>query len=234
MKLSELDVRTLANYHFDRELLCVTKAGLGVVERKDVTRWEVIKSFFGFGKLVGCDIRLTSISRYLAERDLSHLSQEHPAYRTVHAIATRMLVHKKEGNHVPILWQKLATKTHELSITFYAKRHARDFKRRIVVKERALSVRKRLFFLTPLTTVGHLKAQAELEARERSWKKTPLAACSVGGLGLIDASTPVDAKLLTGILFRVKVSNEYAPGFSNYWHTHPRLFGAPMRVSHRF
>lgn len=238
MKLSSLDIITLENYHFvsdeftasrrnrleNRELLCVTKSGLNTVQRKDVTCWELLKRFFGCGKLAGCDLRLTSISRYLEDRDLAHLSQEHPAYRTIHAIATRMLVYRKAGQDVPNLWKKLATTTHELTITYYTTWHSRPNGRTPVAKDRDVSVRKRMFFLTPRTTVGHLKAQAELEARE----KTPLAASAP-----LDA-TPVDAHLLSRLRFRAKVSDEYAHWYSNYYHTHPVVLGSPHRFLHRW
>jgi hypothetical protein len=217
MKLSNTDLSLLANYRFisddlakshrnrqkNSTLLCIRNKELALVDRKDVTKWELFKSYFGCGKLADCNLRLAAIGKYLEERDISEVAKDHPAYKTIHDIAARMLVYKKAGSNVPHLWQKLATETKKLSIEFYKVWHPLQGN----PSEDLVSLRNRVFFITPHTKVGHLAAQAELEKRKCTWEKPAIAACE--GKKLIDSSTPVDATVLNRLKFRAKVYESY-------------------------
>lgn len=140
---------------------CVKK--IDKIKREDVTLWEITKSYFGFGLLAGCDLRLTSIANYLQTCDISSISTESASYRTIHGIASRMLIYKKENTTIPRLWEKLSTISTSVKINKYNKFSSLFFYPKLPLKSYSChDSTNRFLFLTPLTTFGHLRAQIDI------------------------------------------------------------------------
>ncbi len=128
MKLTQSELDVLGSYRFHSEameksgenrkrnekLLCIKQGvdgvkQLGTVDRTDVTCWNMVLKFFGFGKLSGVDLTLRDLSDYLCTRDVEHLNPELPSYQTIHALATRTLFYRTDGQkEVSHLWKKLS------------------------------------------------------------------------------------------------------------------------------
>lgn len=157
MILTRSELNCLASYQFKNDglskngknrkendyLLCIKKTGettqIDKVRRVDVTLWEIVKRFFGCGKLKGCDLRLKSIAAHLSKLHLPVFDKDKEAYTTVHGIATRMVSYRKSGKNIPLLWENIAVETKKFHLSS-----------------------PRFLFLTPLTTVGHLCAQVNI------------------------------------------------------------------------
>lgn len=134
------------------------------VRRADVNSWEMFKSFFGCGKLAKCDLHLDSIAARLEQCDLSSVDEKSAAYKTIHGIATRMLIYKKTGPAIPSLWEKIATKATKVTID----RCNQTFYNQDPPSYHVRSSKVRFLFLTSLTKFGHLRAQAEILENKKS------------------------------------------------------------------
>lgn len=237
--LFKMELDCLENYRFrsyelshnkenrkkNEYLLCIKKSPSGHVKfldkirRVDVTLWEIVKSLFGCGKLAGCNLKLTSIAKYLEQNDLSGISQHSQAYRTIHGIAARMLVYKKSGRKIPALWTKLSTGAREMSVHRCTEYHYNYEP----PKYPLTSSKDRSLFLTPLTKFGHLCEQVKILEKWNS-----VSAVKVGGLlkdyvpwyEEIPYSKTVDDSSLKEVFFRVieKVTHEF-PSYPDYYRT---------------
>lgn len=154
--------KTKQNRKENEYLLCIKNTNhtrqIDKIRRVDATAWEIVKSFFGFGKLANCDLRLSSIASHLEQHDLTSLVKDSKAYRAVHDIATRMLIYKKSGEVIPALWEKLATETKKITIE---RCEEHRFNCQPPTYQRNSS-RDRFLLLTPLTKFGHLRAQVSI------------------------------------------------------------------------
>ncbi len=183
MKLEENEIKILGEYKFigdefmrsqknrneNETLLCIRENEKGYrhldkVQTKDATSWEIFKSYFGYGKLAGCDLSMEVIAGYLAKKDLSWLDCETPAYATVHAVAARVLIYRKPYQE---LWKKLSTSTQSFQIQHVnrecSSRHKDDYDWILENVHRAL-------LITPKTRIGHLIAQVD-DLESRSWDR---------------------------------------------------------------
>lgn len=229
------DINILENYQFRSEafalsgknrkendtLLCVkTVPGkyssyktLGTVKRSDVTKWEVFKSYFGCGKLADCDLNLKSIAEYLHGK-VKTLDPKSKAYKTVHEIATRMLVYRKDGNEIPEFWKSISTGTRMFAV-YEVERATTNRGTKDITKKSF----NRAMYLTPLTTIKHLAVQADImQYRPKENKEYETTAKAVGGLcedyspwyKEIPAETLVTMDNLKNIWFNVITAVSYS------------------------
>jgi len=176
MKLQENELKILSEYKFlgneflrsqenrkqNSYLLCLRKNEkgdwqLGQVQTKDATCWEIFKSYFGVGKLAGCTLSFNAVAGYLADRDISQIATDTPAYDTIHAIAGRMLVYHKKNTG---LWLKLATQLKSFNIEMVRRDY--NFPVSQGSCDNLQKTVNRTLLLTPKTKIGHLVEQVNL------------------------------------------------------------------------
>ncbi len=184
MKLEAAEIKILGEYKFigdefmrsqknrnkNETLLCLRKNENGdwrldKVQTKDATSWEIFKSYFGVGKLAGCTLSFEAIGNYLAERDISTVESDAPAYDTIHAIAGRMLIYHKRNQD---LWKKLATQLKSFNIQQIVRE--RDIPISDKETDRIQKIANRTLLITPKSKIGHLVEQVNL-LEGRDWAK---------------------------------------------------------------
>lgn len=105
--LHHSEISTIASCNLDRDLLAIDLIGDGgpkviKLSRDEVTCWQLILRFFGFGSLANKKIHLAEVASYLnrydwsAARKLDHSSELYAAYGKVCQLANRALLHKKD------------------------------------------------------------------------------------------------------------------------------------------
>ena len=129
MQLSRNDLNVLSSYEFkssakqctgrnlrsNKVVLCLKKTKkkwhLTTIDRSYLSKKNFVFRFFGLGKLAGTRLKIKDISNYLLTKDLDNLHKKDPnAYKTVHGIASRCLLYRKDGkSHIAKLWKKLST-----------------------------------------------------------------------------------------------------------------------------
>lgn len=182
MKLEANEIKILGEYKFvgdeflrsqknrneNEYLLCLRETYSGYeidrVRKEDASIWEIFKSYFGCGKLAGCDLSFDAIVDYLGKRDISEVAADTPAYDAIHAIAARALIYRKPNQE---LWKKLSTGLKSFTVehvhrewSFHQLRE-REWEKKSV---------HRTLLITPKTCIGHLIAQVD-DLENRSWDR---------------------------------------------------------------
>lgn len=232
MKIQENELKILGEYKFlgneflrsqenrkqNSYLLCLRKNERGDwrldrVQTKDATCWEIFKSYFGIGKLAGCTLSFDAIAGYLADRDITQIATDNPAYDTIHAIAGRMLVYHKKNQG---LWLKLATQLRSFQVNIVCRWidfHNFHSQNNDTVQKTA----NRTLLITPKTKIGHLIEQVNL-IENHAWSQPnysyslrPTIAAAWGGwtesyypwLKTFSYSEEASEKNLSGLFFKV-------------------------------
>ena len=228
--LSQNDYQVLSRYQFKgRELYCTqenrkkndsflvvdTSGGekkLATVHRKTLSLWSIVLGFFGYGALANKQYRLTQVSNYLVEtygNSLSTLSNSDQSYKTIHAIASRELAYKKEGDLVPRLWKAIS----DSEQTFRFERTETVFRKRCGFEVPEVTTRSYSHYTLPLTketTVGHVAALGKVVENGKFYAHNSKRGVSH------------DSKDLSGLAFTSTYDKEYKEILTSHlggkWH----------------
>ncbi len=229
MKLDANEIKILSEYRFignefersqknrnENEYLLCLRDGHQIdrVKREDATVWEIFKSYFGCGKLAGCALSIQAIAAHLAQRDLSELNCEDPAYAAIHAIAARVLVYRKPNQE---LWKKLSLSIRSFCIEHVYRRFYDNGRYGRESHDSGNKCVHRALLITPKTRIGHLVAQVDqLENRRWDTHLQPTEFKRSNGNDksehqYIKLDAPVNEENLKGLSFLIVAHVTYPP-----------------------